>query len=216
MNEISGPFKLPFGKELPQKMVVFLHGVGADGYDLLSLSDEFVEALPPSVFLAPNAPFSYDMFPMGYQWFSLKEYTEDKLYEGIKVALPILQNYIEQNLVKYQLNFKDLILIGFSQGAMMAVQLALRLPEACQAVISYSGAIVKPDILAQEIKSKPPIMLFHGDKDQVLPAENLFNADQALEKMGIPARSYLLENVGHSISLEAIEMSQNFLKELIK
>lgn len=211
MTKLSGPSKLPKTQN-PDKLVLFLHGVGADGHDLLSLSNEFTEIFPNAVFLSPNAPFPYDEFPMGYQWFSLRDRSENRLLEGIRIALPILQSYIDENLAKYNLDYKDLILIGFSQGTMMALQLAPRLSETCFAVIGFSGALVAPQTLAVEMKSKPSIFLAHGDEDQVVqPSQHRFSVT-SLKNMQIPVEEHLLSKNGHNISLEAINLAKNFLK----
>ncbi len=211
-SKLSGPFKLPLKSGKPDKLVVFLHGVGSDGYDLLGLADEFTEVLPNAIFLSPNAPFSYEAYPMGYQWFSLNDYSEDKLYQGIQIALPILKEYIDENLAKYKLEYKDLVLIGFSQGTMMALQLAPRLEESCFAVIGFSGALVKPSALAMEIKSRPKIFLAHGDVDQVVPISQHRFSVKALKNMQIPVEEHIIKDLGHSISLESIELAKKFLK----
>jgi len=203
MTKLSGPFKLPTTQQTPDKLVVFLHGVGSDGYDLIGLSNEIATSLPNAIFLSPNAPFPYEAYSMGYQWFSLSDYSPDKLYQGIKIALPILKSYIDENLAKYNLGYKDLVLIGFSQGTMMALQLAPRLPEACFAVIGFSGALVNPVALEQEIKSKPPICLIHGDVDQVVPASQHRLSIRALNSMNIPLQDHVIKDMGHSINNEA-------------
>ena len=211
-NKLSGPFKLPVTGNKPDIMVIFLHGVGADGHDLIDLADEFVDSLGNPVFLSPNAPFKYDLYPMGYQWFSLSDYNEDALYEGIQIALPILKAYIDENLEKYQLGYKDLVLIGFSQGTMMALHMAPRLNEACFAVIGFSGALVKAKILEQEMKSKPKIFLAHGSEDQVIPVSRHRLASRALKDMGLTVEDHVIEGLGHGISLESIELANEFLK----
>ncbi len=212
-SKLSGPFKLPFNGKKPSKLVVFLHGVGSDGHDLIDLSDEFQDSVGNAVFLSPHAPFKYDAYPMGYQWFSLIDYTEDKLYEGMEIALPILKEYIDENLKEYQLEYKDLILIGFSQGAMMALQMAPRLPEACFAVIGFSGALVKGKMLEANINSKPPIFLSHGSDDQVLPISKFHSAYKSLKEMGLNVEGHVIEKLGHGISLEAIELASEFLRK---
>ncbi len=211
-NKLSGPFKLLFNGEKPEKLVIFLHGVGADGHDLIGLADEFEDSLNKAIFLSPNAPFKHDLYPSGYQWFSLSDYNEDKLYEGIEIALPILKAYIDENLKKYQLEYKDLVLIGFSQGTIMALHVAPRLPEACFAVIGFSGALVKAQALASNIKSKPPIFLAHGSDDQVLPISKYRLASMALKNMGLEVEGHVIEDLGHGISLEGIELAKEFLK----
>ncbi len=214
--KLTGPFKLFSSRQKPNKLVVFLHGVGADGLDLIGLSDEIMEALPSAVFLSPNAPFPYEEFPSGYQWFSLRDRSDDKLYQGIEESLPILKAYIDENLKKYDLTYKDLVLIGFSQGTMMALQLAPRLPENCFAVIGFSGALVSPNRLNKEAISKPAIFLSHGDEDQVVPLSAHKLSMLALKNMGFPIlQEHIMKGAGHSISLESLELAKEFLASLL-
>ncbi len=213
MTKLSGPFKLLTNKQQPDKLVVFLHGVGSDGHDLIGLATDIATAIPNAIFLSPNAPFPYDAYSMGYQWFSLSDYSPDKLYQGIKIALPILKDYIDENLAKFNLSYKDLVLIGFSQGTMMALQLAPRLAEACFAVIGFSGALVNPTALEQEIIAKPPICLIHGDDDQVVPLTRHRLTVQALNALDIPLKEYVIKDMGHSINNQALNLAINFLKE---
>lgn len=210
---LSGPFKLSSNGVKPSKLVIFLHGVGADGHDLINLADEFVENLSKAVFLSPNAPYPYDLYPVGYQWFSLKDYNEDKLYEGIERALPILKEYIDENLFKYNLKYKDLILIGFSQGSMLAFQMAPRLADPCT-VIGFSGTLIKPDELKKNIKSMPKILLIHGSDDEVLPASRYITTHKSLNNMGFDVEGHLIEGLGHSINSECIKLANQFLKKI--
>jgi phospholipase/carboxylesterase len=211
MIKLSGPIKTTTNK--PEKLVIFLHGVGSDGNDLITLSDEIAQALPNAVFLSPNAPFPYDSYSMGYQWFSLSDYSPEKLYQGIKIALPILENYIDENLAKYNLGYKDLVLIGFSQGTMMALQMAPRLKESCFAVIGFSGALVNPEALEKEKTSSPPICIIHGSEDQVVPASQHRFSVSALKKMDLLAEEHLITGLAHSINLKAIKIAQEFLRK---
>lgn len=214
IKKLNGPFKLPLNNK-PDKLVIFLHGVGSDGYDLISLAEEFAQILPNAAFLSPNAPFAYDMYPSGYQWFSLADYNSDKLYEGIKAALPILQNFIDENLKKFNLEYKDLVLIGFSQGTMMALQIAPRLEKECFAVIGFAGALIKPETLKSEMKSKPNICLIHGDIDQVVPLAQHFSSIKAFEAINLPLDQSIIKGLGHSINEEALEYAKNYLKNLL-
>lgn len=215
-HKLTGPEKLPQSGAKPYKLVIFLHGVGADGADLIELADEFSDTLKNAVFISPNAPFAYDMFPAGYQWFSLVNRDEDILYEGVKKALPILKHYIDENLAKYDLSYKDLVLIGFSQGTMMALQLSLRLDQPCLAVIGFSGALIKSAELKLEIKSKPPILLVHGSEDQVISIESHVKAAKDLENMDLEVEDHIIDRLGHGISLEGIELANEFIKNRLK
>jgi phospholipase/carboxylesterase len=214
-NKLTGPFKFLSPGKKADKLVIFLHGVGADGYDLMGLSDEFMEVLPNAVFLSPHGPFPYDEYPSGYQWFSLRDRSEDKLYQGIQASLPILKAYIDENLKTHNLKYKDLVLIGFSQGTMMALQLAPRLPESCFAVIGFSGALVSPKALAKEIISNPPIFLSHVSEDQVVPISSHKLSMKALKDMGFTPEEHIMQGAGHTISLESLERAKEFLGSLL-
>ena len=200
--------------EKPEKMVVFLHGVGSNADDLISLADDFSLIFPKAVFLSPNAPFPYDLYPMGYQWFSLKDYSFRAMSRGIEIAIPILQLFIEENLAKYDLNFCDLVLIGFSQGTMMALQIAPRFKESCFAVIGFSGALINFNQLIKEQKSNPPICLIHGDIDQVVTIDRHFESVNALKNIGLLKEEHVIKNMEHSINLEALTKAMKFLKSL--
>ena len=214
MIKLSGPSRKLFTQEKPDKMVIFLHGVGSDGDDLIGLSEDMSSILPEAIFLSPNAPFPYENYPIGYQWFSLSDRSPDKLFKGVKESLPILQNYIDENLAKYQLTYKDLILIGFSQGAMMALQMAPRLAEACFAVIGFSGALVKPDLLKGELKSKPPVCLIHGSADMVVPEIEHKLSVKFFKSMNFSFEDHLIYGLGHSINMKALDFARKFIKGL--
>lgn len=216
MIELTGPTRSLAPEVTAEKLVVFLHGVGADGEDLISLADNFSLHLKNAIFISPNAPFSYDMFPAGYQWFSLLDRDEDVMYEGVEKALPILKNYIDKNLAEYSLTYKDLVLVGFSQGTMMAIQLALRLDEACLAVIGFSGALIKSKELELSKKSTPPILLIHGNEDQVIPVQSHIYAVEQLRKMNLEIEGHIMTGLGHGINMEGINIANRFLADRIR
>lgn len=212
---LSGPTKLPNNNKV-EKLVIFLHGYGANGDDLIDLSDSFADLLPNAAFVSPSAPFPCENSYSGFQWFSLANYNEEKLYEGIDKALPILENFINQKLTQFKLEIKDLILMGFSQGTMMALQMAPRLVEACHAVIGFSGALIKADQLEINIRSYPKIFLCHGKDDQVLSYDNLFAAETALKSMKLEVEAHLISSLGHSIDAQTITLARNFLIKISK
>ena len=148
-----------------KQLVIFLHGVGADGNDLIGLAPYFQQVLPDARFISPNAPFPFDMAPQGYQWFSLQDFTEEARLAGADRAAPILNAFIDSELAKDGLSEENLALIGFSQGAMMSLHVGLRREKQLAAIISYSGLLVGKERLETEIKSKPPVLLTHGTVD---------------------------------------------------
>lgn len=209
--ELNGPSILP-QSGVVKKIVVFLHGLGADGNDLLSLSEEFAADLPDTAFYSPNAPFACDMAPYGYQWFSLQQRIEEVILEGIKIATPILNGYLDGLLAKHKLQPKDLALVGFSQGTMMSLYVAPRRAEPIACVVGYSGAMIMPELLEKEMISKPPICLIHGDMDNVVPYGAMIHAVDALMQNNIPHEAHGRPNLGHGIDGQGITIARNFLK----
>ena len=208
--KLSGPALVP---PSVKKIVVFLHGLGANGDDLISLADEFAADLPDTAFYSPNAPFPCDMAPYGYQWFSLQQRVESLILAGIKIAAPILNEYLDGLLKEHNLKPKDLALVGFSQGTMMSLYVAPRRPERIAGVVGYAGALIAPELLQKEIASKPPICLVHGDADMVVPYEAMSSAEVALEYNQIPCESHTRPYLGHGIDGQGIDIARKFLKK---
>jgi phospholipase/carboxylesterase len=196
-------------------LVMFLHGLGADANDLIGLSDEFIDILPNAAFVSPNAPFMCDMAPMGRQWFSLQSRETNHMLTGIQSSAPLLNKHIDEELAKYGLDISKLIVIGFSQGTMMALHTLLRRNTPPAAIIGYSGAIIASRNLAGEITAKPPICLVHGDEDQVVPFAAMADAEAALFNAGVQVEAYAVEGLGHGISGEGIVIARDFIKRYI-
>lgn len=214
MNELKSDIR-NFSSNKPDKLVIFLHGFGADGRDLLDLSFEYKEIFPNAVFLSPNAPFPCEDFPFGYQWFSLRDRSDERLYNGMCEALPILERFIFANLKKYELSIKDLVLIGFSQGTMMSLGVALNLPETCLAVLGFSGILIGSSKLDKAKIKRPNIFLVHGDQDQVLPLNLHLKMVRELAELDIQAETHVIKGDAHGISSKALELSKKFLKSIL-
>ena len=208
--KLSGPSLVP---PSVKKIVVFLHGLGANGDDLISLADEFSPDLPDTAFYSPNAPYPCDMAPYGYQWFSLQQRVEEIMLAGIKPAAPILNAYLDDLLKTHKLKAKDLALVGFSQGTMMSLYVAPRRPEPIAGVVGYSGALIAGDLMAKELVSKPPICLIHGDADMVVPYQALLGARAVLEENQVPYEAHTRPHLGHGIDGQGIEIAKKFLKK---
>jgi phospholipase/carboxylesterase len=201
-------------KEKPKKLIVFLHGYGASGKDLIDLSKEFKHSLPEAHFISPNAPFDLEYSNGGYQWFSLSSYEPNILYPQILEANRILDIFINSQLHRFNLSHKDLILVGFSQGAMMAMYNSLRNNQQIAGIISYSGRLILPTITGESINSKPKICLIHGTKDNVLPFDNFLEARELLQELEVPCESHILEGLGHGIDHHGLRIGKNFLQNL--
>jgi phospholipase/carboxylesterase len=209
--ELDGPRFGPASGATPEALIILLHGVGADGEDLLGLAPQLAQLLPGAVFVSPHAPFPCDMAPFGRQWFSLQDRSPVAIQSGVRAAAPILDAFIDAELARYELGDERLALLGFSQGTMMSLYVALRRARPCAGVLGYSGALVGPDDLAAEIKSRPPVLLIHGDADDIVPIQVLPAAVAALEACGVPVTSQRRPGLGHGIDQEGLVLGVRFL-----
>jgi phospholipase/carboxylesterase len=217
--KLDGPSIDPLSGKTKQ-VVVFLHGYGADGYDLIGLSSSWRNQLPDAEFISPNAPFECDISPFGRQWFSLmgwdvNEYDErirsKELLEGIRKAAPILNDFLDEVLKKRGLADENLALVGFSQGAMMALQVGLSRRSPCACIIGYSGGFIVDE--KNIIKSKPPVLLIHGDLDEVIPFKALDDSKRELTKLGVPVQTQICKELSHGIDEMGLEAGGEFLEK---
>ncbi|MFT6332476.1 MAG: phospholipase/carboxylesterase [Lentimonas sp.] len=206
----------PLSKQKPKKLIIFLHGYGSSGDNLIGLSKEFEKAAPDAHFISPNAPFSlnYPMMMGGYQWFPLDNRDPKVMYPKVLEANEILDAFISSQLNKFELTRKDVILIGFSQGSMMAMFNGLKNEEQGSGIIAYSGRLILPSWLGCEIKSKPKICLIHGKDDEVVTFDNFLEAKKILTTEQIPFEDHALNNLGHSIDFKGVKIAKEFLQNL--
>ena len=176
-----------------KSLVVFLHGYGADGADLLGLADALAPHLPDTAFVAPDAAERVPGAPFGQQWFAIPRFDGSSLAEadaGLQRSTDDLNAFIDQRLASERIGPQGLALLGFSQGAMMALQVAPRRKQACAAVVAISGRLIHPERLAAEASAKPPVLVMHGDEDQVVDFTEMAAACSALEADGQPGRVF--------------------------
>jgi phospholipase/carboxylesterase len=181
MALLSGPRVPPRQPGPPRQLVVLLHGVGADGNDLIELAPALARRLPHAAFIAPDGPEPCDMAPFGRQWFSLRERRPAALLAGVQASLPVLNAFLDAELEGAGLDPRQLALVGFSQGTMLALYAALRRSPAIAAVLGYSGALLGAERLPAEVTSRPPVFLVHGDDDEIVPVQALHAAVQGLQ-----------------------------------
>lgn len=195
-----------------RQLVVLLHGVGADGFDLIDLAPGWGAALPDALFLAPHAPEAFDMAPQGRQWFSLEDRNPDRMLAGVESAAAWLQPRLAESLAILGLARRDMALMGFSQGAMLALQAGLFHPERCAGVLAYSGALLGAARLDAAPRPAPPILLVHGEADEVVPVSASRQAEQALRAQGIAVEVAYRPRLGHGIDDHGIALGASALR----
>ncbi len=211
MRVLTGP-RVPPKSGPVQQVVVLLHGVGADGQDLIGLAPMLQRYLPDAAFVAPNAPEPCDMAPMGHQWFSLADRRPEALLRGVRKAAPDVDGLLDAELARTGLGAERLALVGFSQGTMTALHVAVRRAPAVGAVVGFSGALLAPELLAEELRARPPMLLVHGDSDDVVPTQALFAAKEGLEGVDVPVQWTLRPRLGHGIDEAGIDHAGRFLR----
>jgi phospholipase/carboxylesterase len=211
MSRLSGPRVAPRNGGAAKQLVVLLHGVGADGDDLIGLAPALAQFLPDAAFAAPNGPEPCDMAPFGYQWFSLQDRRPEALLRGVQAAAPLLDGFLDDELERHGLDSSRLALVGFSQGTMMSLYVAPRRTEAMAAVLGFSGALLGADALKAEVVSRPPVFLIHGDADEIVPVGALPAAVAGLQAAGMPVRWEIRPGLPHAIDPEGIAHGGTFL-----
>jgi phospholipase/carboxylesterase len=211
-TQLTGPALKPASGKKPASLVVLLHGVGADGNDLIGLAPYWTPLLPETEFLAPDGPQPCDMAPFGRQWFSLQDRSPEAILAGVRASAPVLNAFLDDALKARGLGDDRLALVGFSQGTMMSLYVGPRRAKPCAAIVGYSGALVGPQLLADEIRSRPKILLVHGDADPVVPFTALGSAQKALAAAGVAVETLACPGIGHSIDEAGLKRGGEFLR----
>lgn len=209
----------------PKSMVILLHGYGANGQDLISLSRDWASDLPDTIFISPDAPFPCDMMPPGvtgsYQWFSIRDvsplsFLNGSYDEAARAVMPTLMTFIQEQLDLHHLKPKDLVLCGFSQGTMMSLLAGTRFSEPIGGVLGYAGALLNGHDWGQNPPQKPPVCLVHGMADPVVPISAYYHAAKMLQDYGFPFEGHTIPGLMHGIDQTAIAYGRQFLVRVLK
>ena len=212
MTPLDGPRSRPASGGPARQLIVLCHGLGADGHDLIDIAPAWAHAVPDAAFAAPDAPFPCDMGPMGRQWFSVADRTPAVLEQGVRTAAPFLDAFIDAELARLSLPADAYALMGFSQGAMTALFTGLRRAVAPRAILAFSGALIAPGKLAPEAANRAPVLLVHGEDDDVVPASQSREAEAALRAAGIPVEAEFCPRLGHGIDDAGLSRGALFLQ----
>ena len=203
----------PLSKNKPQQVIVLCHGYGGDGKDISTLAIHWQRFLPEAIFLCPNAPEICAVNPQGYQWFDLSSDKEELILEKSLIAEEKLNTFIDQILNDFQLEPNNLALVGFSQGCMMSIQIALKKKKQISCLIGYSGKVINQKHLSNNINSKPKIFLMHGANDTIVSPSHLLEAKEYLVKHGLKIKTKLFKDCEHRIPVEGVSLGLGFLKK---
>lgn len=214
MTTLTGPER-PAASGTADSLVVLLHGYGADGNDLIGLAEPLAPYLPNTRFLAPNAPERCPGNPAGYQWFPipwLDGTPEAVAAAAAERAFSLLDRWLDEVAGAGVLPSRT-VLVGFSQGTMMALHVGLRRREPLAGIVGFSGRLLEPGRLAAEKGAAPPVLLVHGDADPVVPFESLAEAADALAAAGVETFTHVSRGVGHGIAPDGLGLALRFIRE---
>jgi len=204
---------MPLSQSKPKQAIILCHGYGGDGKDISSLAINWQRFLPNSIFLCPNAPEVCSINSQGYQWFDLTSEKEEIILEKSLIAEEKLSLFLDQVLDNLQLETKNIALVGFSQGCMIAIQTGIKKKIQINCLIGYSGKIINQSHLSNNINSKPKIFLMHGEFDTIVPPIHLLEAKEYLRNNGINVKIKMFKNCEHKIPVEGSSLGLEFLKK---
>jgi phospholipase/carboxylesterase len=213
---------LEAGKRAPlsgetRSAVVFLHGYGANGADLLGLADPLAEHMPDTLFVAPDAPENCAGSPMGFQWFPIPWIdgsSEEEAATGMRQAVSDLNAFLDALMVDEDLMPEQVLLFGFSQGTMMSLHVAPRREDELAGIVAFSGRLLEPELLVDEVVCRPPVLLVHGDQDDVVPVQSLPQAAEALQKAGWQdVYAHIMKGTAHGIAPDGLSVALAFMRD---
>jgi phospholipase/carboxylesterase len=212
---LDGPSLTPASGGSPKQLVILLHGYGSNGADLISLAPYWNQAVPDALFLAPNAPEQIPGMPGAYQWWDLSTRDRASRAAGAARAGPVLDAFIDQQLARYGLTEAELVLVGFSQGTMMALEVGPRRERQLAGIVGYSGMLADVGSLSRDPHTKPPILLIHGSADEVISIGSYHEAKTELERLGFDVSSHVSAGLGHSVDMAGLELGRDFVRRVL-
>ena len=202
----------------PEQLVILLHGVGSNGQDLISLAPILAQGLPNAMFISPDAPFACDMVPAGYpnayQWFSLQDRSPEAMLAGAQSVFPLVEEFIEAQMERFNISADKVALVGFSQGTMTSLHVAPRLKHEIAGILGYSGALLWGETADNAALQRMPIHLIHGQADDVVPVQAWSQAKDTLTSNGYKVSGHTTEGLTHSIDQAGIDSGAAFLKSI--
>ncbi|MEL7166156.1 MAG: alpha/beta fold hydrolase [Pseudomonadota bacterium] len=200
-----------------RSVVVFVHGYGANGADLLGLAEPLGEHLPDTMFVAPDAPEAIPMMPNGYQWFPIPWIdgsSEEEAERGLLAAAEDFDAFLDALMVDEDVLPEQVVLFGFSQGTMMSLHVAPRREDPVAGIVAFSGRLLRPELLTDEVVSRPPVLLIHGDQDDVVPPESLPQAAEALQEAGWQdVYAHIMKGTAHGIAPDGLSVALAFMRD---
>ncbi|MEE8333774.1 MAG: dienelactone hydrolase family protein [Alphaproteobacteria bacterium] len=210
--QLTGPAFGPAGGGAPKRLVILLHGYGANGDDLIGLAPPLSQVLPDAEFLSPNAPYPCAQNPFGgLQWFDVWNRDDENRLAEVRKTAVIVDGFIDQALEARGLTDADLALVGFSQGTMLSLHVSMRRAAPCAAVLGFSGRLESPETLPDEITARPKVMLIHGEQDEMLPIAMMEAAAETLTANGVAVETYRRPGLGHGIDPDGLKLGAGFL-----
>ncbi|PLS22557.1 alpha/beta hydrolase [Neptunicoccus cionae] len=201
-----------------KSLVIFVHGYGADGNDLISLADPLAEHMPDTVFYAPDAPNRCKMNPMGFEWFPIPRMdgsTEEAARAGMEEAVALLGDWLVETMKAEGVTAAQTVLVGFSQGTMMSLHVGPRLSDKLAGIVGFSGRLLAPEAIG-EVVNKPPVLLVHGDMDDVVPPSSMPEAAEALSGAGFEVYTHVSKGTAHGIAPDGLGLALQFMMEKLK
>ena len=201
-----------------KSLVIFVHGYGADGNDLISLADPLAEHMPDTVFYAPDAPNRCTMNPMGYEWFPIPRMdgsTEEAARAGMEEAVALLGDWLVETMKAEGVTAAQTVLVGFSQGTMMSLHVGPRLSDKLAGIVGFSGRLLAPEAIG-EVVNKPPVLLVHGDMDDVVPPSSMPEAAEVLSGAGFEVYTHVSKGTAHGIAPDGLGLALQFMMEKLK